>query len=330
MRVVGIGGGTGLPVLLSGLKSIRQSGECDVQVTAIVAVSDSGGSSGAIRCALGTPAVGDLRNCFIALADSQPVLKALSQHRFQDIEGLYGHSAGNLLLSALYQMAGDFDGMIRLASHLFQLKDCVLPSTTVPVTLCADYFDGSCVRGEANIPQKREPVRRVWLEPESPLPAAGVLEAIAMADLIVLGPGSLYTSIVPNLLVTDVAAAIHKSAAVKVYVCNLMTQAGETEGFTAADHLRVLQSHLPPHTIDLCVMNSLSASPVLLEKYAKSGSRLVCSSIGEITGLGAIPERADLLQESDGKIRHDAVALARFVLSLIGKGKEREVLCAES
>src|SRR3954470_17836189 len=163
MNVVGIGGGTGLPVLLSGLKSIRQRSECDVQITALVAVSDSGGSSGEIRRALGNPAVGDLRNCFIALGDSQPVLKALSQHRFQAIDGLYGHSAGNRLLSALYQMAGDFDGMIRLASHLFQLRDQVLPSTNIPVTLCAEYFDGSAVRDEANIPLKRAPVKRVWL-----------------------------------------------------------------------------------------------------------------------------------------------------------------------
>lgn len=331
MKVVGVGGGTGLPVLLSGLKSLRQTGECDVDVTALVAVSDSGGSTGDLRSALGVPAMGDLRNCFIALGDSQqPVLKALCQHRFQGIDGLSGHSTGNLILSALYQMAGDFEGMVRLAADLFQLKDRVLPSTNVPVTLCADFFDGSSVRGEAKIPLKRMPIRRVWLEPENPLPAPGVLSAIAEADAIVFGPGSLYTSIIPNLLVADVAEAIHTSSAVKIYICNLMTQSGETETYTAADHLRALKKYLPPNTIDVCVMNTRSASALLEQRYSKSGAQFVTASGDEVRRLGVKPQHAELLQENRTKIRHDGLVLARSIVALASQRREWEVLCAES
>ncbi len=331
MKVVGIGGGTGLPVLLSGLKRLRQSGECDIRITAVVAVSDSGGSTGNLRAALGIPAMGDLRNCFIALAGSPlPVLKAVCRHRFHGIEGLSGHSMGNLILSALYQMAGDFDGMVRLANHLFQLKDRVLPGTSVPVTLCADFFDGSIVRGESAIPLKRMPIRRVWLDPERPLPAPGVLDAIAEADAIVFGPGSLYTSVIPSLLVAGVADAIHASSAVKIHVCNLMTQAGETGTYTAADHLRALTQYLPSGAVDVCVVNTRSAGPLLQKRYSQSGAQFVTASDDEIRRLGAVPQRADLLQENNTKIRHDGLALARLVVALGSRRREWEVLCAES
>jgi len=330
MKVVGIGGGTGLPVLLGGLKALRQIQECDLEITALVTVCDSGGSSGDLRRALGIAAIGDLRNCLIALGDSQPVLKALCQHRFTAPDGLAGHSAGNILLAALYQMAGDFDHMVRLGNHLFQIKDNVLPITSESATLCAEYFDGTGVRGEANIPLKRAPIRKVWLDPEWPLPAPGVLRAIAEADLIVVGPGSLYTSIIPNLLIADVADAIHASEALKVYVCNLMTQPGETDGYTAADHLRALQSYLPAGTIDVCVLNSRSASPVLVERYLESGGALVRSSEDEIMRLGVKVETAELLEENGVKVRHDAQTLARLIARLAHRRREWEVLCAES
>jgi uncharacterized cofD-like protein len=330
MKVVGIGGGTGLPVLLSGLKTLRERREIDVDITAIVAVSDSGGSTGDLRRALGIPAVGDIRNCLVALGNCDPGFKELCQHRFQAIEGLSGHSAGNLLLAALYQMSGDFEGMVRLASNLFRTSDAVRPSTNAAVTLCAEYFDGTCIRGEANIPLKRAPIRKVWLDPECPLPADEIIPALAAADVIVLGPGSLYTSIIPNLLVADVADAIHASSAVKVYVCNLMTQTGETEEFSAADHLRTLQSYLPAHTIDVCVLNTRSARSQLAARYSKAGSRLVSGTADEILRLGVVPESAELLHEENIKIRHDGLALARLVAGLANGRKEWEVLCAES
>ena len=330
MNIVGIGGGTGLPTLLRGLKTLRQLGECDVKITALVAVSDSGGSSGQLRRALGIPAMGDIRNCFIALGDSHAVLKALSQHRFESVDGLVGHSAGNLMLTGLYQMAGNFPGMVRLASQLFQLQDTILPATDVPVTLCAEYIDGSTAREESSIPLKRTPIRRLWVDPESPLPAPMVLDALAEAGIIVLGPGSLFTSILPNLLVAGIAKAIHDSAALKVYVCNLMTEAGETEGYTAKDHLYTLLSYLPAGSIDVCVVNSRSASPMLTQKYMASGATLVGRTPGDIEALGVSVRSADLLEECDGKVRHDQLALARLIVSLAQQKREQEALCAES
>jgi len=330
MKVVGIGGGTGLPVLLSGLKEFLERGECDAEVTALVAMSDSGGSSGDLRRELGIPALGDLRNCFMALGDLPPVLKALCQHRFERLDGWAGHSVGNLVLSALYQMSGDFEGMVRLASDLFKLKGSVLPSTTEPVTLCAEFDDGTTVRGESNIPLKRRPIRRVWLEPERPQPACDVLNTIAAADIIVFGPGSLFTSIIPNLLVADVADAIHASSATKVYVCNLMTQFGETEGLAAADHLRILQSYLPAHTIDVCVVNTRPAGPLLAQRYARGGAHFVPVSAEHVRQLGVSFHGAELLQEKNEKVRHDPIALARLITQLTERGKEMEAVCAES
>jgi uncharacterized cofD-like protein len=330
MNIVGIGGGTGLPVLLSGLKTLRAMGECDVHITALVAASDSGGSSGQLRQALDIPAIGDIRNCFIALGDSQGVLKALCQHRFDKVDGLAGHSAGNLVLAGLYQMAGDFPGMVRLASELFQLKDIILPTTSTPVTLCAEYNDGSCERGESNIPLRRIPIRRVWLDPAWPEPAAGVLEALHEADVIVLGPGSVFTSIIPNLLVKGVASAIHASSALKVYVCNLMTQAGETESFNASDHLETIRSYLPANCVEFCVLNTRSANPMLLQKYMDKGASLVSVTPKGVNVLGVRVESGELLEEDNGKIRHDRLALARLIVNLAQSKKEREVLCAES
>jgi uncharacterized cofD-like protein len=275
--------------------------------------------------------LGDLRNCLIALSNSKPVLKSICRHRFEDIDGLAGHSTGNLILSALYQMAGDdFDGMVRLASELFQLRDTVIPSTSVPVTLCAEYLDGSSVRGESKIPLTRKPIRRVWLDPESPLPADGILPALAEADIIVFGPGSLYTSIVPNLLVADVADAIHASPAVKVYACNLMTQVGETEGFSAADHLRTLESYLPPDTIDVCIFNTRTVGSALADRYAETGSTLVVAAADAIHRLGVLPEGAALVHEENNKIRHDGLALAQLVVAQANRRRELGVLCAES
>jgi uncharacterized cofD-like protein len=330
MKVVGIGGGTGLPVLLSGLKELLERGECDVEVTALVAVSDSGGSSGDLRRTLGIPALGDLRNCLIALGDLPPVLKAVCQHRFEKLDGWAGHSVGNMVLSALYQMSGDFEGMVRLASDLFRLKGSVLPSTAEPVTLCAEFADGTTIRGESNIPLKRRPIRRVWLEPEHPRPACEVLKTLAAADVIVFGPGSLFTSIIPNLLVTGVAEAIHASRATKVYVCNLMTQYGETEGLGAADHLRILQSYLPPQTIDICVVNTRPAGPLLAQRYSRGGAHFVPVSAEHVRQLGVSFHGAELLQEKNDKVRHDPIALARLITQLTERRKEMEAVCAES
>ncbi len=330
MKIVGIGGGTGLPVLLAGLKEARLRGDSDFSITALVAVSDSGGSTGRLRDTLGIPAVGDLRKCLLALSESPAVLKAVCEHRFENVGELTGHSAGNLLLSALYQMTGDFDGMVRLARHLLQLKDLVLPCTNFAVTLCAEYSDGKVVRNESDIPKYGRPIQRVWLEPDRPSPAAGVLDAIAGADAIVFGPGSLYTSVIPNLLVSDIADAIHASAALKIYVCNLMTQAGETEQYSAADHLKTLQRYLPQGTVDVCIVNTRAAHPLVAERYGVTGAHMVREAMDEIRRLGVTPEPLDLLQEDKGKIRHDGLKLAQRIVALAHGQRELEVLCAES
>src|SRR5579859_7187481 len=251
LRIVGIGGGTGLPVLLSGLAK-----EPRVELSAIVTVADDGGSSGRLRDTLGIPAVGDLRNCLVALSGDESALADLFQHRFSKGDGLEGHALGNLIVAALYQRTGSLKEAMEIVGRLLPLHGQALPATETLTTLCALLDDGRVVRGESRIPEAGRCVRRVWLEPAEPPATRGVLETLTAADAIVLAPGSLYTSLLPNLLVSGVAEAIRKSRAVKVLVCNLLTQPGETTGFSASDHLRVVEQHLGRDVVDYCVVNS--------------------------------------------------------------------------
>jgi uncharacterized cofD-like protein len=333
MKVVGIGGGTGLPVLLSGLKQLNDTGQGPIDITAVVTVSDSGGSTGTLRQAFGMPAMGDIRNCLVALAGTDSVLTSVCQHRFKNPEGFAGHSVGNLILSALYQMSGDFASAVRQAADLLGLKGRVLPSTDQPVTLCALYEDGQTVEGEANIPTRDVGVSRVWLRPDDPPPAAGVLECIRAADAIVIGPGSLYTSIIPNLLVAGVADAIQASSALKIYVSNLMTEPGETDGYSAVDHLRALDFYLPASSIDVCVLNSSSIGTAVARRYGKTGSDIVAVTTeteNEIRRMGVIPVAAPLLKDGEAKARHDPAILARLVVSLSrGFAGSPEIMCGQ-
>jgi uncharacterized cofD-like protein len=333
MRVVGIGGGTGLPVLLSGLKKLDENGEEPVDITAIVTVSDDGGSTGALRGAFGMPAMGDIRNCLVALANPDKLLTLVCQHRFEVTDGLAGHSLGNLILSALYQMSGDFLSAVQLASDLLGVKGQVLPVTEIPVTLCALRQDGTTIEGESAIPQSPGKLSRLWLDPPDPLPAPGVLNALKYADAIVLGPGSLYTSIIPNLLVEGVAEAIYASRAIKIYVCNLMTQAGETDGYSAADHLRALDSYLPEGSIDACILNNQSIGMGLAERYQRSDAETVWftpENEDDIRRAGVIPVAAALLKDGEVKARHDPEALARVVVSLAcGVTGMQELTCGQ-
>ena len=329
MRVAGIGGGTGLPVLLSGLKELSEAGE-SLDITAIVTVADTGGSTGTLREAFRMPAMGDIRKCMIALAANEFVLTSVCRHRFDNPQGFAGHSLGNLILSALYQMSGDFAEAVRQACELLQLRGRVLPVTDQPVTLCALYGDGGIASGESNIPQPGRPIREVWLEP-NPTPAPGVIEALESADAIVLAPGSLYTSIIPNLLVDGIAAAINKSRAVKICISNLMTQPGETDGYSAADHLRILLQYIP--TIDVCLINSTAVGTGVAERYLKSGSEMVSGTPeneDEIRRTGVMPVSAPLLKDAEVKVRHDPAALARLVVSL-GRDFEGmpEIICGQ-
>jgi uncharacterized cofD-like protein len=336
MRIVGIGGGTGLPVLLTGLRALQDRGEGPFDITAIVTVSDSGGSTGVLREAFSMPAMGDIRKCMIALAPEGSVLTSVCQHRFNNPESFAGHSLGNLILSALHQMSGSFAAAVSQACDLLELRGRVLPATEEPVTLCASYDDGNIGRGESNIPQAGRRIIGVWLEMNDakiscPPPAPGVIEALNDADAIVLGPGSLYTSIIPNLLVAGVVSTIQSAPAVKICVSNLMTQVGETDGYSSADHLRVLLEYLP--CIDVCVLNSAAIGMGVAERYLKSGSQIVSGS-GEdedqIRRSGVIPIAAPLLRDGESKARHDPETLARLVVSLArGFAGTHQILCGQ-
>ena len=334
LKIVGVGGGTGLPVLLEGLKTLADSGEEHLDLTAIVTASDSGGSSGLLRRALNMPAVGDIRNCLIALSGKDSLLAEVCSHRFHEASELDGHSAGNMLLSALYQISGSLAAAVELAAGLLNITGRVLPSTGLSTTLCAEYEDGVVVRGESSITRPKR-IERVWLEPETPIPCSGVLKALREADAIVLGPGSLYTSIIPNLLVGGVADAIRRSKALRLYVCNLMTEPGETDGYSAGDHLVAIARYLPGASVDACVMNTSRVGTGVAERYSSSGSEMVNAN----KELSVELIEAPLLKAGEIKVRHDPAELARVVVSAARRlrggnqgrrAAELEVTCAES
>jgi uncharacterized cofD-like protein len=307
LRIVGIGGGTGLPVLLAGLGK-----EPGVELSAIVSVSDNGGSSGRLRESFDMPAVGDLRNCLVALSGDNSGLADIFQHRFSSGDGLEGHAVGNLIVTALYQRTGSLARAIEIASHLLPIKGRALAATETPSTLCAAFDNGTIVRGESDITAARRSILRVWLEPDSPSPSPGVLDAIRDADAIVLAPGSLYTSLIPNLLVAGVTDAIRRSSAVKILICNLMMQPGETSGFTASDHLRVVEDYLGRTVVEYCVVNSGGTRGDDLT----SGTEPVPCDLDQLRSLGVVPIEADLLLRQEGQIRHNPAKLSRLVLKI--------------
>jgi uncharacterized cofD-like protein len=260
------------------------------------------------------PAVGDLRNCLVALAGPGSTLADLFQHRFSG-GCLEGHALGNLIVAALHQRTGNLQEALEITRQLLVLNGRVLASTETPITLCARFGDGSIVRGESEITAANQRVERIWLEPDSPAASAGVLEAIEQADAIVLGPGSLYTSVLPNLLVSGVAGTIQRSSAIKILICNLMTQPGETDRFSASDHLWTVESYLGKGTIDYCVVNSASES-ALAKQYPQAGSAFVVPDSQQIRSMGTISIEADLLTTDGGKFRHHSRKLAQMVVSI--------------
>ena len=325
MKIVGIGGGTGLPVLLRGLKTLAERhadavGTDRVSTTAIVCVSDDGGSSGLLRQAFGIPAVGDVRNCLVALAAGSPALRYLFQYRLKGDYGLDGHSLGNLIVAALSDRSGNLRSGIRLASGFLDLQGDVLPCTEVSASLCAEFSDGEILRGETKIAEARKSIRRVWLEPMDVPAAHGVIDTLRSADAIVLGPGSLHTSILPNLLPAGVADAVRESRALKILVCNLMTQPGETEQYSAADHVRTVQCYLGETGLHICLINSRGVPEPQREHYALLGAEPVRHDEEEIHRLGVVPIAMDLLAENEraesNEVRHDPVKLARWIIAL--------------
>jgi uncharacterized cofD-like protein len=310
-RVVAIGGGTGLPHLLAGLKKFSSN------LTAVVTVADDGGSSGRLREDLGLLPPGDLRNCLVALAETEPLMGRLFQHRFEGKGGLGGHSFGNLFIAAMTEVTGDFGVAIEESSKVLAITGRVLPVTLESVRLFAELEDGRSVRGESAITLARGRVKSLSLEPASVKPNAEVLKAIAKADAIVLGPGSLYTSILPNLLVSGVAAAVAGSRALKIVACNIMTQPGETDHFRVSDHLRALQD-LSGHSLaDYVIANSESPPAPLLAHYVSEGQQMVEIDKKNVADLGVRLVRARLLENSMQRIRHDPDKLARAIMRLI-------------
>lgn len=307
-KIVAIGGGTGLSTLLKGIKRITNN------ITAVVTVGDDGGSSGRLREELGVLPPGDIRNCIAALADDEDLVTKLFQYRFKTGEGLEGHSFGNLFLTALCAITGDMVRAVIESSKVLSIRGRVLPSTLDDMRLVAIMEDGSIIHGESNIPESGKKIKKLYTEPEDCKPLEDVILAIQDADLIILGPGSLYTSIIPNLLIKDITSAIEKSNAKKIYVCNIMTQPGETDDFSASDHLKTILDHADnKKIIDTVLINNYLPEGVVQE-YKKFDSVPVKVDKENIKKLGIGIVRKRLIEDDKNNlVRHSPTRLARAI-----------------
>ncbi|NLP37186.1 MAG: YvcK family protein [Firmicutes bacterium] len=311
--IAAIGGGTGLSTLLRGLKKYTD------KISAIVNVTDDGGSSGRLRKNLGMLPPGDIRNCLVALANTEPLLQRLFEYRFTTGDGLAGHSLGNLFLAALTEEFG-FEEAVVAASRVLAISGEVLPVTLDKLVLKAKMADGRVVRGESKIPQAGGKIQRLALEPETSTVYPAARKAILAAQLVVVGPGSLFTSLIANLLVPGVVDALRQTTAHKVYICNVMTQKGETDGFTAADHLQAIYDHVGEALFDTIIINdNLKIPPILLKKYALEGSFPVMPALERVRKMGVRTVAADLISPTQ-LVRHDPEKLARVVIKEIKHG----------
>ena len=331
IKVVAMGGGTGLSTLLHGLKQhVTLPGEEPFERTlpfiselsAVVTVSDDGGSSGRLRKELNVPPPGDIRNCIVALAEKEALLSRLFQYRFKAGEGLEGHSFGNLFLSAMTDITGDFSEAVKHAAAILATRGSIFPATTSNAQLYAIMDDGSVVRGETNITGSNRRITELRMAPANARAAAAALQAIENADLISIGPGSLFTSLVPNLLVPDLSKAIKESRATKVYVCNLMTQANESLNLTASQHIVALYKHARHEFFDYALVNQTPASPTMVRKYAEKQQSQIVVDVDCIEALGVKPILGDYLAEemdpNEGLIaRHETHHVAHDLLRLM-------------
>jgi uncharacterized cofD-like protein len=324
---VSIGGGTGLSALLHGLKSFAhpESGSAArpaVDITAVVTVTDDGGSSGRLRRDFEVLPPGDIRNCLVALSEDEGLLGRLFQYRFESGRGLKGHSFGNLFLTALTHVTGDFHEAIQVSSEVLRIAGSIYPATAKNVVLEALLENGRHVVGETHITRSRGRISQIRLRPRKcpPLPAA--LEAIEAADLITLGPGSLYTSVIPNLLVDGMSAAIRRSPAVKAYFVNLMWQPGETMNFSASDHVRAILKHSGKGLLDYAIVNTAPVRPSLRKKYSRQQVDPVAADIGALKKMGLDVVAGNLLAESD-TVRHNSKAVAAVAVELAAEGRLR-------
>ena len=319
-NVVALGGGTGLSTLLRGLKRLvvprhdpyPTQGRPIVDLAAIVTVTDDGGSSGRLRRENRILPPGDIRNCMVALSKDEALLSRLFQYRFHVGRGLRGHNFGNLFLAALTHVTGDFGEAVRLSGRVLAIRGRIFPSTVSNVTLEAELQNGKRIHGETAITATRTPIKKIMLSPRRVKPVPEAIEAIKQADLILLGPGSLYTSVIPNLLIPEIATAIANSKAPRVYIANLMTQPGETTGYALSDHLRAIQRHVPRPVVDWVVASRQQISPDVARRYARQGAERVTVDLANVQKLNTRMILDNLLEEH-GVIRHDSARLARLL-----------------
>ena len=328
LRVVAIGGGNGLSTLLSGLKRFVDAGETEpvwiADLSAIVAVTDDGGSSGRLRDQLQMLPPGDIRNCMVALSEDSQTLSKLFKHRFRGDGDLGGHSFGNIFLAALSEVTGDFAEAVRLSSEILASKGHIYPATVSDVRLGADLINGKTVRGETKIGHVGTMIKRLFLEPADCKPLPDALAAIGNADVITVGPGSLFTSLIPPILVDGVAEAISASRAVKIFICNLMTQPGETDGFSSRHHLELVRQYAPNIDFDFVVVNDHLISQEQMAKYAGEGAEQigVRGSISPATIEGAEIVYGNLLDDGE-MVRHNPERLAQVTLLCALQQRER-------
>ncbi|WP_274366096.1 gluconeogenesis factor YvcK family protein [Paenibacillus thermotolerans] len=317
-RVVVVGGGTGLSVMLRGLK------EKPLDITAIVTVADDGGSSGVLRDELQMPPPGDIRNVLSALSNVEPLLSEMLQYRFPAGTGLAGHTLGNLILAALMDISGDFVSGIKELSRVLAIRGRVLPAAHEAIVLKAEMEDGTIVVGESKIPKAGGRVKRVFIDTPNIHPLPEAIDAIQAADAIVIGPGSLYTSIIPNLLVPGITEAIRASSATKLYICNVMTQPGETDGYMVSDHVRAVADHVGHGLFEYIIVNNSDIPRNVRSLYAEKGADVVKPDLDLVAGMG-YRIIADELALFQGVLRHDARKLSDHIYRLVedGIGKKR-------
>jgi len=325
LRIVTMGGGTGLSTLLKGLKRYaKRPGEPAAagatvigELSAVVTVTDDGGSSGRLRREFNILPPGDIRNCIVALSEDEALLSRLFQYRFPSGEGLEGHNLGNLFVAALTAVTGDFAEAVKLSSEVLATRGHIYPATNANVALEALMADGSRVQGETRITASTGRIVDLHMVPADPQPLPQALDAIAHADLITIGPGSLFTSLIPNLLVHGVPEAVARSRAVKVFVCNLMTEANESLGLSAADHIKAIYKHTAGHRIfDYALLNRMPVSEALKAKYALEGAAQIVNDFDEIEKLGVHPIEGDYLDQTADVARHATDRVARHLLAL--------------
>jgi uncharacterized cofD-like protein len=341
LNIVAIGGGTGLSTLLRGLKAYvgADGGWTIAGLGAIVTVTDEGGSSGVLRKEFGMLPPGDIRNCIVALAEEEQLLSRLFSYRFDTDSALKGHSLGNLLLTAMTDITGSFDNAVLAASEVLAIRGEIYPSTLTDVRLRATLEDGSELDGEveisgSNIGEEPKAIRHarithLALDPPDVQPTDGALRALELADLIIVGPGSLYTSVLPNLVIEPIAAALRSARALRVYICNVMTQPNETDGYTAQDHLQAIIEHAGL-VVDVMLLNGRRLSPAMFGMYAAMNQEPVRFDAEEIRNLGVTPFFGDIIAESDF-VRHDPAALAQTIFQLYDRyGRTLERMRKES